>query len=114
MSKPSKSRYSNGNARRKLRARVKAEGRPCAICGQPIDYSLPACHPLSYELDEIVPFSLGGSAIDYDNVQATHRICNQRKSNKVIPKQKKKTKWDIKREQEAEEIIKIMKAVSMW
>ena len=32
---------SNGNAERKLKARLRAEGRPCHICGQPIDYSLP-------------------------------------------------------------------------
>ena len=110
MSKPSKSRYSNGNARRKLRARVKAEGRPCAICGQPIDYRLPACHPLSYELDEIVPFSLGGSAIDYDNVQATHRICNQRKSNRLVKKTGVKKETASKQKQPVEDI----KPVSNW
>ncbi len=38
---------------------------------------------MSFELDEIVPFSQGGSAIDYNNVQPAHRICNQRKSNKL-------------------------------
>ena len=35
-------RNANGNARRKLRARLRAEGRPCHICGMPIDYGLPA------------------------------------------------------------------------
>ncbi len=63
---------------------MKAEGRPCALCGAPIDYSLPARHPLSYELDEIVPVSRGGSAVDYENVQPAHRICNQRKGNKIV------------------------------
>ena len=29
----------NGNAERKLKARLRAEGRPCHICGMPIDYS---------------------------------------------------------------------------
>ena len=97
----SPSRASNGNARRKLRARIKAEGRACALCGKPIDYSLPAGHPLSYELDEIVPFSLGGSPIDYDNVQPTHRRCNQAKSNKLVTKQQTKAKSNAK-------------AVSLW
>lgn len=79
-------------ARDKLRKRVKYEGRPCAICGKPIDYSLTTWidpkdgrtkpHPMCYELDEIVPISLGGSPFDYDNVQPAHRICNQRKGNK--------------------------------
>ena len=74
----------NGTRRRALRARVKAMGLPCALCGQPIDYSLPAGHPMSYELDEIVPVSLGGSELDPDNVQPAHRICNQRKGNKMF------------------------------
>lgn len=73
----------NGHRRRKLRLRVKAMGLPCAICGQPIDYSLPATHPLSYELDEIVPVSLGGSELDPSNVQPAHRICNERKGNRI-------------------------------
>lgn len=59
-------------------------GLPCAICGQPIDYDLPAMHPMSYELDEIVPVSLGGSELDPGNVQPAHRICNRRKSNKMF------------------------------
>lgn len=56
-------------------------GLPCALCGKPIDYSLPPGHPLCYELDEIVPVSLGGDPLDPDNVQPAHRICNQRKGN---------------------------------
>ena len=74
----------NGHRRRILRARVKAMGLPCALCGQPIDYSLLALDPWSYELDEIVPVSLGGSELDPDNVQPAHRICNQRKGNRMF------------------------------
>ncbi len=36
---------------------------------------------MSYELDEIVPVSRGGSPYDPDNVQPAHRICNQRKGD---------------------------------
>ena len=79
-------RYKNGNARRKLRAWLKAQERPCAICGQPIDYSLPAKHPMSFEVDEIVPVSKGGNPYRRDNVQAAHRICNQRRGNKPLQK----------------------------
>lgn len=76
-------RRSNGSKRTALRNRVKAMGLPCALCGRPIDYTLPAGHPMSYELDEIVPVSLGGDPLDKDNVQPTHRICNQKKGNKL-------------------------------
>ena len=72
-------RKSNGARRNANRARMKAEGRGCWICrafGRPdaIDYSLPARHPMSFELDELVPVSkywLGGypskeaCALDY-------------------------------------------------
>lgn len=74
----------NGAKRTALRKRIAAMGLPCAICGKPIDYSLPAGHPMSYELDEIVPVSRGGNPLDKDNVQPTHRSCNQAKGNKMI------------------------------
>lgn len=83
-------RCSNGSARRALRARVRSLGLPCGICGHAIDYSLPAGHPMSYELDEVVPVSRykeGGyqsarqCALDSDNVRPVHRICNQRRGN---------------------------------
>ena len=82
-------RYAKGTARVKLRSRLKAEGRGCWICrafGRPdaIDYSLPACHPRSFEVDELVPVSKGGSPIDYGNVDATHRECNNWRKNKSV------------------------------
>ena len=39
---------------------------------------------MSAEVDEIVPVSKGGSPYDRGNVQLVHRICNQRKSDKII------------------------------
>ena len=109
-------RTANGHARRKLRARVKLEGRECGICHQPIDYSLPAGHPWSYELDEIIPVSLGGSPYDYNNVQAVHRFCNQKKGNKIIrqpalqPEKKKKKQAKIKQPRKKQPV----KTVSNW
>lgn len=79
-------RYQNGAARRKCKARhIAAEGPIpiCPLCGKPIDLTLKTPHPLSCELDEIIPYSRGGSPTSYDNTQLTHRICNQRKSDKI-------------------------------
>lgn len=76
-------RRTNGSRRTKLRTRVAAMGLPCALCGQPIDYSLPAGDPMSYELDEVVPVSKGGDPYDPSNVQPAHRVCNQRKGNRT-------------------------------
>lgn len=85
MGKPNP-RYSNGSRRRSLSARVRAAGMPCHICGLPIAYSLPAGHPLSYELDEIVPVSRGGSPTDPANVAPAHRCCNQWRGNRSMAK----------------------------
>lgn len=82
-------RSANGNARRKLRMWLKSQRRPCWICqafgldGE-IDYSLPARHPLSFEVDELVPVSRGGSPLDRANVAAAHRRCNQWRGNRSV------------------------------
>lgn len=70
-------------------------GEPCGICGQPIDLSLPQTyvdpadgkrkrHPLSLEVDEIVPIADGGSPTDPANVQPAHRVCNQKRGRKRL------------------------------
>ena len=82
-------RYNNGSARTKARNRLKAEGRGCWICrafGRPdaINYDLPAGHPGAFEVDELVPVSKGGSPIQYDNLDATHRKCNEWRGNRSV------------------------------
>ena len=97
MSKPNP-RRSNGSRRNKLRARVRAMGLPCHICGGAIDYSLPAGHPMAYELDEIVPVSRGGDPYDPGNVAPAHRICNQRKGNRMPQDASRVPKLPLSRE----------------
>lgn len=90
-------RYKNGNFRRKIRARFKAQGAPCGIChgrlGE-IHYDEPSDskHPLSFVVDEIKPVSrwkeFGYSSpeaacMDISNLQPAHWACNSRKSNKI-------------------------------
>lgn len=77
-------RSANGSRRRSLLKRMRAVGAPCWICGLPIDYSLPARHPLSFECDELVPVSRGGSPYDPANCAAAHRCCNQWRSAKSV------------------------------
>lgn len=97
---PKNPRSTNGNLRRKYRARLKAMGAECGIChGRlgPIHYDEPsdAKHPLSFVIDEIRPVSkwrLFGypspqaAAQDWNNVQAAHYICNSAKSDKIAPR----------------------------
>lgn len=74
-------RRSNTHRRERARATVRSWGRPCAICGLPIDYSLPYYDRWAYECDEIVPVSRGGSPTDVSNLQPAHRLCNEWRSN---------------------------------
>ena len=69
--------------RASLRKRVFAMQDHCRICGKEVDKTLPAGHPLAPELDEIIPIARGGSPYDIDNLQLTHRICNERKGSKM-------------------------------
>lgn len=77
-------RRANGSRRTALRRRVAAMGMPCWICGLPIDYGLPPGDPLSFEVDELVPVSKGGSPLDPSNVAAAHRCCNGWRRNRSV------------------------------
>lgn len=77
-------RKKNPALRNSLRARVIATYDTCAICGREVDKTLPYLDPLAPEVDEIVPVSRGGSPYDWDNLQLVHRICNQKKGNKMV------------------------------
>ena len=86
-------RTQNGNLRRKHRARFKARQDECGICHGKlgaIHYDEPsdAAHPLSFVIDEIYPISRykefgyesrRQAAEDFNNLQAAHYICNQKK-----------------------------------
>ena len=88
-------RYSNGNLRRKYRARFKAMDAPCGICkGRlgPIHYDEPSNYqyPLSFVIDEIKPVSkwrefgyrsAQEACMDWNNLQAAHYCCNAAKSD---------------------------------
>lgn len=63
-------RYANYSARSALRKRMASQPQRCWMCGLPISPTYPARHPYALELDEIVPISKGGSAIDPANVRA--------------------------------------------
>ncbi|MFT8639033.1 HNH endonuclease signature motif containing protein [Bifidobacterium sp.] len=75
-------RRANGSRRDAVVARVRAAYETCAICGGHIDRRLKTPHPLSAEVDEIVPVSRGGSPYMFSNCRLTHRQCNRMKSNR--------------------------------
>lgn len=83
-------------ARQQLRKQMITQEMPCHICGMPIDYSLPAGDPMSFEMDEVIPVSRlpleqrRAAAADPSNVKPAHRICNQKRSNKLMSELKEK------------------------
>ena len=87
-------RYANRALREKNRARIKAMGAPCHICGRPIRYDEPSDHkhPWSFVVDEIIPVSRWKEfgypspravAEDFSNLAPAHYICNAKKGNKI-------------------------------
>lgn len=53
----------------------------CHICGQPIDYSIPASSaPLAWEPDHLQPFAKCPELeLDLVNIAASHRQCNRQR-----------------------------------
>lgn len=83
MASRSNPRRSNGRRRDMLRRRVLAAYDTCAICGRPVDKTLKSPHPMSAEVDELIPVSRGGDPYSFANCRLTHRICNRFKSDKT-------------------------------
>lgn len=77
-------RYRSWHKREAIRRWLLSTQDVCALCHKPIDKTLKTPDPLSPEVDEIIPISKGGDPYDRNNVQLVHRICNQRKGNKII------------------------------
>ena len=50
-----------------LRRRVLAAYDTCAICGRPVDKTLKSPHPMSAEVDELIPVSRGGDPLSFNN-----------------------------------------------
>jgi 5-methylcytosine-specific restriction endonuclease McrA len=48
----------------------------CGVCGKPIDRSLRYPNPMCATVDHIIPLASGGSHT-WDNVQASHKYCNE-------------------------------------
>lgn len=88
--------------RKRMQARFMAMDAPCGICkGRlgPIHYDEPrdTAHPLSFVIDEIIPVSRWKDfgypsreavALDINNLQAAHRVCNASKGAKVSGEKK--------------------------
>jgi len=72
----------NTSIRDRHRASIRAKKLPCALCGEPIDYTLRYPDLDCFVVDHIVPIDLGGPDT-IDNKQPAHNRCNRAKSNRL-------------------------------
>jgi len=87
-----RSKIDNSGLYAKNRLVILATQEMCAICGGYVDKTLKTPHPMSAEIDHIIPLNKGGRST-LDNLQLTHRQCNRLKSDKLsvkIPSKKRK------------------------
>ena len=77
-------RRANGSGRSALTRWLRSQGRPCWICGLPIDYGAPPGTPLSFNCDELLPVARGGSPYSKANVDAAHACCNGWRKTKGV------------------------------
>jgi 5-methylcytosine-specific restriction endonuclease McrA len=67
----------------KNRKTILATQDTCAICGMPVDKSLPSHDPMSACVDHIIPVAKGGHPSALENLQLAHWTCNRQKSDKL-------------------------------
>lgn len=73
----------NTTQRDRDRARIASTQPACAICGNPINYTLKWPDPMCFVVDHINPIKRGG--IDHiSNKQATHNTCNSTKRARLV------------------------------
>lgn len=76
---PSKMRGRGRGGRpwRRIVAELRRAGLPCAICGHPIDYTLPHNDAMSFTVDHAIPRRMAPwLAEDRANLRPAHRRCN--------------------------------------
>jgi 5-methylcytosine-specific restriction endonuclease McrA len=70
----------------RLARELKAQHRPCWLCGQAIDYSLPPDDDMAFSVDHIKPWSTHPELReDFANLAAAHQKCNKQRGNKPPP-----------------------------
>lgn len=75
----------SGHRFRQIKANLRAQRRPCCLCGQPIDYSLSFPHPDSFSTQHIKDWATHPELReDPANVDAAHLICNQQRKTHTI------------------------------
>jgi 5-methylcytosine-specific restriction endonuclease McrA len=67
---------------KRMKAKGKANGTPCWLCGRPINYSAHWNDPWAPVVDEVVPRSKGGKSTNEAGCRLAHRWCNGSRGNR--------------------------------
>lgn len=71
--------------RRQFMAECEADNRPCHICHQPIDYTLPPGRAGTFELDHLIPRTQAPELIhEPSNWAPAHLTCNRARGTKPL------------------------------
>jgi 5-methylcytosine-specific restriction endonuclease McrA len=81
---PNNARRTNGARRTALRQRILAAEDTCALCGKPVDKTIPYPQPGSPVIDEDIPIARGGSPYQRSNCHLMHRACNSWKATMTL------------------------------
>lgn len=75
----------NSGQAKRARARLRATGASCYLCGEAIDYKLPMTDPKSFVVDHVIPLAKGGQDA-LSNMKAAHRRrdCNSKKRARIV------------------------------
>ena len=74
-----------GRPRRDLQALIRETEPNCWLCGSWIDQTLdPQRDPMGSTIDEVIPYSQGGSTTDPANCRHAHRACNTYRGDRPV------------------------------
>lgn len=68
---------------KRLRAQLRAQGLPCHLCGNEINYDAHHLDPASFQVDHLWQVANGGPEYDPDNAASSHRACNRARSDTI-------------------------------
>ena len=71
--------YRNKVAREKAKAMRSTKPVICALCGEPIDMTLPYYHKMAWTLEHVTPLAAGGHVMG--RTVWAHRSCNSKKGD---------------------------------
>lgn len=82
MTFPDRSSQRYKDLRTSYRADCERNTKPCWLCSDPINYTLPKEHPEAFNLDHAIPVRERPDLLcDPANFRPSHKVCNERRGD---------------------------------